>query len=414
MTRYNLNALGNTKFENLFQSLLKKIIGPGTRTFGSGPDGGREATYFGPADYPSSANRWDGYWIFQAKFHDTSHNLSGPRGQIIVDLQNELEKITEKYKHQCDNYVMCTNVPLSSVPQNGTHDRIQKIANDFKHKIKNIEVWGYDDICRHIDNYEDIRHAFLSFILPGDLLSSLASENDKQHFSDLKEKVIFPLLHYLENAPEQLPNIDSAIASANISLDSLTGRKGFDATLIDDFLNNHYPEIRALWNNAFEYNSNVVEKRNTIAMLIDERLKTLLRKSRYKYLDEDGRYYHLNHDEFEAVILDHVLKCKNPCDNFEDDQLQPGRMKFHNRIIYLLNEGDTLDDTALNLKALCSSLVRNRNLKNHLNGQMGYKVTYQESTEMLNTFKAELNGIYRSTKLTVVKEHDKNRCRFLT
>ncbi|MGC1927634.1 MAG: hypothetical protein WA667_01555 [Candidatus Nitrosopolaris sp.] len=188
---YNLNTLGNTEFEHLFQSLLKKIIGAGTVTFGTGPDGGREATYVGTADYPSSSNKWRGYWIFQAKFHDTTYNLSGPRERILKDLQAELTKITEKYKRPCDNYVFCTNVPLSSVDQKGTHDRIQKIANGFEHKIKNIAVWGYDDVCRFIDNSPDIRQAFLSFILPGDVLSSLLSENNKQHLSDLKEKVIF-------------------------------------------------------------------------------------------------------------------------------------------------------------------------------------------------------------------------------
>ena len=142
MTRYNLNALGNTEFEHLFQSLLKKIIGPGTVTFGTGPDGGREATYFGTADYPSLSNRWQGYWIFQAKFHDTTNDLSGARERILVDLQTELTKITQKYKHRCDNYVFCTNVPLSSVDQKGTHDRIEKIAKGYKPTIKNIAIWG--------------------------------------------------------------------------------------------------------------------------------------------------------------------------------------------------------------------------------------------------------------------------------
>jgi hypothetical protein len=80
------------------------------------------------------------------------------------------------------------------------------------------------------------------------VLSSLVSENVKPHFSDLKENVIFPLVYYLENASFQLPNIDNAKAKANISLDSVRGKKGFDAILIDDFLNNHYPEIRPLWN----------------------------------------------------------------------------------------------------------------------------------------------------------------------
>jgi len=80
--------------------------------------------------------------------------------------------------------------------------------------IKNIAIWGYDDVCRHLDNYEDIRHAYLSFIPPGNVLYSLVSENDKQYFLDLKEKVVFPLLNYLENARSQLPSIVRQILAA--------------------------------------------------------------------------------------------------------------------------------------------------------------------------------------------------------
>jgi hypothetical protein len=39
--KYELNRLNPNEFEDLIQSLLKKIIGQGTITFGSGPDGGR-------------------------------------------------------------------------------------------------------------------------------------------------------------------------------------------------------------------------------------------------------------------------------------------------------------------------------------------------------------------------------------
>ncbi len=83
-----------------------------------------------------------------------------------------------------------------------------------------------------------------------DVLYSLVSENDKQHFSDLKEKVVFPLLNYLENAK----------AKANISL-AVRGQTELDAILIDDFLNNHYPEIRTLWNNILSTIAEYLRKR---------------------------------------------------------------------------------------------------------------------------------------------------------
>ena len=42
MSNYNLNLLGTVEFEHLIQDLLKRIIGVGTITFGTGPDGVRE------------------------------------------------------------------------------------------------------------------------------------------------------------------------------------------------------------------------------------------------------------------------------------------------------------------------------------------------------------------------------------
>jgi len=71
MPKYNLDGLGPNEFERLVQALLREVIGSGTVTFGAGPDGGREATFSGKAPYPSTADRWKGSWIFQAKFHDT-------------------------------------------------------------------------------------------------------------------------------------------------------------------------------------------------------------------------------------------------------------------------------------------------------------------------------------------------------
>ena len=109
MSDYDLNRLGEREFEHLAQALIKKIIGLGTITFGDGPDGGREATYFGKAPYPSQCEQWDGHWIFQAKYHNLNaigHDAA--RKQILVDLRSELEKITLKYKRDCQNYILIT------------------------------------------------------------------------------------------------------------------------------------------------------------------------------------------------------------------------------------------------------------------------------------------------------------------
>ncbi len=66
--------------------------------YGMGKDGAREATFHGKAPYPSKEERWDGSWIFQAKFHDVQQ--IGPveaRRQLLADIDDELSKITKKY-----------------------------------------------------------------------------------------------------------------------------------------------------------------------------------------------------------------------------------------------------------------------------------------------------------------------------
>ena len=175
MPKYDINNIGEKEFERLIQALIKEIIGLGTITFGEGPDGGREATFFGKAGYPSKEEQWDGEWIFQAKFHDI--NRIGPenaRKQIITDLENELEKITDKYKRKCDNYILATNVPLSSIHELGTHDKISnEIIPRFKDKVLHIHVWGYDEICRFLEIFPKVRIAYLQFITPGDLIAEL-------------------------------------------------------------------------------------------------------------------------------------------------------------------------------------------------------------------------------------------------
>lgn len=190
LPKYRLEALGSEEFEKLSQSIVQKMIGCGAKIYGLGKDGGREASFEGKAPYPSMSEQWDGKWIFQAKFHDTLQlGQKEARRMIFNDLKSELEKIVNKYDHHCNNYVLFTNVQLTPAYQTGLKDRIDsELVPFFKNKIKNIHVWGGDEICRFLDNNKDIRTAYAHFITPGELVSQMIGLLDEKE-KDLVEIV---------------------------------------------------------------------------------------------------------------------------------------------------------------------------------------------------------------------------------
>jgi len=167
---YALDALGAEEFEHLAQDLVKVVVGNGSVTYGKGPDGGREATFDGVAPYPSASERWRGHWIFQAKYVDVGRAGAGEaRRTLLARLKDELERIVRSGK-ACNNYILITNVPLSSVVDTGTHDVIaEQIAPAFP-QIRNLHVWGYDDIARLLDLNPHLRAVFPSLLQVGDFV----------------------------------------------------------------------------------------------------------------------------------------------------------------------------------------------------------------------------------------------------
>ncbi|MGO9752065.1 MAG: hypothetical protein ACLP22_11255 [Solirubrobacteraceae bacterium] len=115
--------------------------------------------------------------MFQAKYHDVRLlGANSARQKLLRDLDAELDKIVNKYQQPCDNYILLTNVPLSSVPGTGTHDRIAKeVAPRYLHAIRHVRIWGYDDICRLLELFGEVRQNYLQFLTPGDVIGRLLS-----------------------------------------------------------------------------------------------------------------------------------------------------------------------------------------------------------------------------------------------
>ncbi|MBD2604137.1 hypothetical protein H6G81_06255 [Scytonema hofmannii FACHB-248] len=172
-------------FEGMAQALLEKTyrIGGNLIQFGSGKDGGREATWTQPPDHPEysrPANQNSDIpkeWVFQVKYHDLDQRgWSVARDAVIEDLEKELEKIFHKYKVPCHAYVMITNVPFTGAINVGTRDKVTAIAQKWKKHIPNIYVWDAADLSRMLDANESVRTAYIDTILTGDTLKAIYKE----------------------------------------------------------------------------------------------------------------------------------------------------------------------------------------------------------------------------------------------
>lgn len=84
--------------------------------------------------------------------------------------------IKEKGGKLPDNYLFFTNVVLTGVLNKGGRDKIEDLCKHYRENlIPNICIFGYDDLCRFLDNNRDVATAYSSFTLPGDVLLQLTN-----------------------------------------------------------------------------------------------------------------------------------------------------------------------------------------------------------------------------------------------
>lgn len=240
MPSYDLNQLGSDKFEQLVQSLLKGIIGPGTITFGAGKDGAREAVYQGKAPYPSVNENWEGNWIFQVKFHETQLGIEKARTSTRREIRSELEKIVRKYAHPCDNYIFVTNVPLSGVYQSGDHDFIQSDIKPQFPSIKNIHIWGADEIYRFLDQYQSIRSAF-------DLISLEDWCQRKRDLLPSEFKLELPICREPEIDRDSLTAHIAKSLGKDTQSRILAGQAGTGKTILAAQFKKHFPDTTIVY-----------------------------------------------------------------------------------------------------------------------------------------------------------------------
>jgi hypothetical protein len=199
---YDLTRLGSSRFEHLTQALAIGYLGHGVDIFGVGPDGGREATFRGEVNMDGKGT-WSGYGVIQAKYKarltGTSEDQAWFFEQLTAELDAWIDPKKKRYRNQPEYLVIASNVPLTSVAENGGLDRLRQFFERYRdleetdkdgnvRKIgmpgfKDYAVWHAEYLDRLLENNGEVRRGYADLVLPGDVLSRLyeqVTESDER------------------------------------------------------------------------------------------------------------------------------------------------------------------------------------------------------------------------------------------
>jgi tetratricopeptide (TPR) repeat protein len=177
--RDDLTGLGPDGFEQLCRALAIRVLGAGITAFGSGRDGGREASFSGRQQYPNLADPWDGYGVVQAKYKDqllgATADTTWLRGQVKAELDDWADPSKRRVRdgRRPEYLVLATNVPLSSVPGSGGKDRTDELIRGYSAVLglRDWRVWDGNQIRAFLNAYPDVKRPFAALTTPGDVLA---------------------------------------------------------------------------------------------------------------------------------------------------------------------------------------------------------------------------------------------------
>jgi hypothetical protein len=174
MPNYDFEKLSSKEFENLANALCAKFISRGTNIFGSGTDGGREATYRGKMDYPTIAAPWAGYLVVQCKQKERLGRTLGvdttwALAQLNAEMKMYEEAVVEREKPEY--FLFITNVELSAKRNSGGKDKFLDLLEEWREKldIKEAHLWDRDKLSSLLDGSKEIAERF-GQLLPGDII----------------------------------------------------------------------------------------------------------------------------------------------------------------------------------------------------------------------------------------------------
>lgn len=192
---HDLARLGSNRFEHLVQALAIGCFGHGVDVFGAGPDGGREATFRGKVNMDGKGE-WNGYGVIQAKYKERLTTTSADQKwffeQVTAELDAWIDTKKKRYLHQPEYLIFATNVPLTSVADNGGLDRLEALIAHYRDltedrrgesprkigmpNFKDYGVWHAEYLDRLLDNNFEVSNRYADLVLPGDVISRLYAQ----------------------------------------------------------------------------------------------------------------------------------------------------------------------------------------------------------------------------------------------
>lgn len=177
---YDFTTLGNLQFEKMTQALALAETGFTLEIFGSGRDGGREATLTATPNTPGLPPTWSGHVVFQAKHKQAPHEDKRDVSWLISQAKEEFSAwgSGERTTRRPDYYVLMTNITLSPYPDVGGIDtsaeHIAQAASAIG--IREVVIWHADKLTTLLDVHDGVRRSYFAWITSGDILSKLHTE----------------------------------------------------------------------------------------------------------------------------------------------------------------------------------------------------------------------------------------------